>query len=160
MRNKITAAFVAGGVLILAGLATAAISAPSAASAQDDEFERDHPHPGVDILNVVLSDLVEEGVLDQEQADAVIDAVESKADQLRETREAGRTLLRGLFEDGVLTADEAEQLPEDHFLLSERFDEAWEDGELTRDELGFRRGFRRGFHHGYQFGSAVEATSL
>jgi len=160
MRNKIIAAFVAGGVLILAGMATAAVSAPSVASAQDDEYERDHPHPGFEILNDALADLVEEGVLDQDQADAVIDAVETKADELREEREAGRTLLRGLLEDGVLTADEAEQLPEDHFLFSERFDEAWEDGELTRDELGFRRGFRRGFHHGYRFGSAVEPTSL
>lgn len=60
----------------------------------------------------------------------------------------------------MLTADEAEQLPEDHFLLSERFDRAREDGELTRDELGFRRGFRRGFHYGFRFGSAGEETSL
>lgn len=46
MRTKIIAALIAGGVLILAGLATAAVSAPSAASAQEETDERTLPYRG------------------------------------------------------------------------------------------------------------------
>jgi hypothetical protein len=35
----------------------------------------------------------------------------------------------------VITEDEAAQLPEGHWLLDETFDDAWEDGELTREEI-------------------------
>jgi hypothetical protein len=54
----------------------------------------------------------------------------------------------------VITEDEADQLPPDHFLLSERFDDAWADNQLTVAEIrelmphprrdAFRRGARLG----------------
>lgn len=157
MRNKIIASLVAGGVLVAAGVATAAISFPSPASAQETTDEREAPTRGFGLLGEVLSDLVDDGVIDQGQADAIRDALENKAQDLREQRDADRALLRELLKDGVLTEEEAEQLPDDHFLLSDRFDEAWEDGQLTRDELGFGRAFRRGFHRGFHFGHQFDA---
>jgi len=170
MRNKIIASLIAGAVLVAAGFATAAISSPSAASAQETTDESEVPHRGFGLLSEVLADLVDDDVIDQDQADAIVDAVETKMSEIREEKEGDLSLLRDLLEDGVLTSQEAEQLPDDHFLLSERFDEAWEDGQLTRDELGFRRGFRRGFHRGFHFGydfadqddqdSDIEDTSL
>lgn len=160
MKPKIIASAVAAALLIAAGFATAIISAPSSAVAQEDDSEDQDVKPyglrhGAGVLDEVLSDLVDEGVLDQDQADAVLDALETKATELKEEHEANRELLEELFSDGVLTSEEAEQLPDDHFLLSERFDEAWADGELTREEIGqmhpFRRGFREGFERGFHF---------
>jgi competence protein ComGC len=153
MRNKVIASLTAGGVLIVAGFATAAIAAPSTASAQEATDKSQVAPRGFDLLGEALSDLVDEGVIDQAQADAVVEAVQDKADAFREERESAMALLRELLEDGVLTSAEADQLPDGHFLLTERFDEAWEDGQLTRDELGFGHAFRRGFHRGFHFGN-------
>ena len=131
MKNKLLAALIAGSTLVVAALVASVIS-PAVAEA--------HIGPGgdgrgVEILGEVLDELVAEGTIDQGQAEAVLTAIEAKADELREEREAMRELLQSLFEDGVMTSEEAEQLPDDHPLLSETFDEAWADGELTGEEV-------------------------
>lgn len=153
MGNKIWVAVIAGGLLVGAGFVTSAVSSPGTAVAQEtDGTEEDGPFPRIlGFLDSVLDDLVGDDVITQDQADAVAEAAEERATEIREERHAGREQIRELLEDDVITEEEASQLPEDHPLFSDRYDEAWEDGELTRDELRpfsrhhfFKRGFRLG----------------
>ncbi len=153
MRKSVFAALAAGAILVAAGFTTAAISAPSAASAQESAENDGDTEGRLGILDGVLSELVDEGVIDDNQAAAILGAVEERREEIIEEKMAERELLRELFTDGVLTRDEASQLPDDHYLLSEDFDEAWEDGELTRDEIPRHPRFKRGFRHGFRFGS-------
>jgi hypothetical protein len=157
MDNKIWAALIVGGLLVGAGLVTSVVSSPETAAAQEtaDEEDGEGPFPRImSLLGEVLDGLVSDGTIDQDQADAIVDAADAKATDLREERETQRELLEGFLDDDVITENEAAQLPDDHPLLSDRFDEAWEDGELTRDELrgfGHHPGlghFRRGSHFG------------
>lgn len=154
MGNKIWAAALAGGLLVGAGFIASAVSSPGTAIAQEETegIDEDGPFPRVlGFLGEVLDGLVGDGTITQDQADAVAAAAEERATTLREERRAERDLVRELLEDDVITEDEASQLPDDHFVFSDRYDEAWEDGELTRDELRpfsrhhfFKRGIRLG----------------
>lgn len=154
MGNKIWAAIIAGGLLVGAGFIASAVSSPGTAVAQEetDGTPEDGPFPRIlGFLGDVLDDLVGDDVITQDQADAVAQAAEERATEIREERHAEREQLRELLEDDVITQNEASQLPDDHFLFSDRYDDAWEDGELTRDELRpfsrrdfFKRGFRLG----------------
>lgn len=154
MGKRIWAAFIAGAVLVGAGFVTSMVSSAGTAIAQDetDDTDGDGPFPRImGFLGEVLDGLVGDGTITQDQADAVTEAAQEKATELREEKQADRELLRDLLEDDVITKEEAAQLPEDHFLFSDRYDEAWEDGELTRDELRpfsrhnfFKRGVRLG----------------
>ena len=156
MRYKILAAVVAGGVLVGAGLITSIVSSPAVASAQDETEAPDEERPAAQgllgILGEVLDDLVADGTLTQDQADAVAQAAEEKASLLREELSERRGFLFDIIEDGVITREEVADLPEDHWIFSDVFDGAWEDGELTRDELREAapfsrwRGFNQRFH--------------
>ena len=157
MRNKIVASIVAGGLLVGAGFVTSVVSSPSAASAQEDAGDSEDKglrHRGFEFLSGVLSDLVSEGTIEQSDADAVLAGVEDKAAEIKAEREVTRELTQELLEDDVITEDEATQLPDDHPFFNEKFDEAWEDGELTTEEIREirphhrRGGFRRGAHFG------------
>lgn len=157
MRNKVTAALLAGGLLIGAGFVTSVVSAPATADAQeaaDDGEAKGFLARGVEFLSRVLDDMVGNGDLSQEDADAVLSAVEGAAEEAQAEREAMRELLEGLLEDDVITEAEASQLPDDHPLLGDQFDEAWSDGELSREEIREvrphprRDAFRRGAHFG------------
>lgn len=158
MSNKVWAAIVAGGLLVGAGFVTSIVASPGIAIAQEETEPTEDEGPFSRIfgfLGEVLDGLVGDGTITQEQADAVLEASEDKATALREEHEANRQLLRELLDDDVITEEEAGQLPDDHPLLSERYDEAWEDGELTRDEL--RPFSRRGlFKKGFELGSLLE----
>lgn len=157
MRNKILASIVAGGLLVGAGFVTSVVSSPSIASAQEDAGDSEDKglrHRGFEFLSGVLSDLVSEGTIEQSDADAVLAGVEDKAAEIKAEREVTRELTQELLEDDVITEDEATQLPDDHPFFNEKFDEAWEDGELTTEEIREirphhrRGGFRRGAHFG------------
>ncbi len=158
MRNKIMAALVAGGLLIGAGFVTSVVSSPGTASAQEttdtEEDERGSRLWG--FLEEVLSDLVGEGTIDQGQADAIVAAAEAKADEIKAEREAARDLFQGLIEDGVLTENEAAQLPEDHWVFNEAFDEAWEDGELTTEEIRENRPHRGKLRKAARLGALLD----
>ncbi len=163
MRNKIITALVAGGLLVGAGFATSVISAPGTASAQEETTgtveERKGPfHRGFEFLSGVLDDLVGEGTISQEDAHAVLNAVEEKAAEVKAEHEAMRELIKGFLEDGVITEDEAAQLPDDHGIFNERFDEAWADGELTSEELREARPHPRrdAFKKGARFGALLD----
>lgn len=157
MRTKILAAFVAGGVLAGAGLVTAVISAPGIAQAQDDTDdvgERGAVPRILGFLGDILGDLVSDGTISQDQADAIVDATKDKVTEVRDRRMALREQLSRSLEDGVITEDEASELPDDHWIFGDAFDEAWEDGQVTVEELReaapfhghhpFRRGLRFG----------------
>ena len=108
----------------------------------------------ITVLEDVLSGLVEDGTINQEQSDAIVAAVQDRALEIRaereakrEARQALRERLRGFLEDGTLSADELAQLPEDHPLRN--LDEFLEDDQLTRDELRQLGGLDfRGHRHG------------
>lgn len=162
MRNKVMAALVAGGLLVGAGFVTSIVSAPDTASAQEDATTADEDRGffarGMDFLGEVLDELVGDDTITSDQADAILQAVETKATELKEQREALREEIQGYLEDGVLTSDEAANLPDDHWLLSDELDEAWEDGELTTEEIREARPHPRrdAFRHGARFGALLD----
>ena len=104
-------------------------------------------HRAGGVLEEVLGGLVEDGTLTQEQADAVTDGVETRHEEIRSEMQALHEQLRGFLEDGVLSADELAQLPEDHPLRN--LDTYLEDGQLTEDELAELRPIGRGHFHGH-----------
>ena len=157
MRKTIAA--IAAGVLIIGGAAVA--------SAQVDE-STDTPVREMtkgDHVADVLAELVEDGTITQSQANAITEAFEAKRaefqamrEERRAEREAARAALEEAWADDVLTLDEVEGLPFADRLTDPEgpLAEAWEDGELTkeeaqeaREEFGPRRGHgRRGFGPG------------
>jgi hypothetical protein len=164
MTNKVLAALAVGGLLVGAGFLSTVVSSPGTAAAQAEVQVTDEAGPFprmLGFLDEVLDDLVADDTITQEQADAILEASEAKATQLREEHLAQRELLRGLLDDGVITEDEASQLPDDHPLLSERFDEGWQDGELTLDEIGglHHRG-RDFFERGLDFGGLLDGGGI
>lgn len=157
MRTKIIASVAAGGLLVGAGLVTSIVSSASTAVAQEESAtveEHGFFPRGLAFLGEVLDELVADQTIDQADADAVLDAVTEKAEAIRAERESLRELTQSLLEDGVITEAEASQLPDDHPLLGDAFDDAWEDGELTTEEIRrarphpHRDAFRRGAHFG------------
>ena len=110
----------------------------------------------MDVLSEVLSDLVDDETISREQADAILAAIGTKAEELKAQREANKALIEGFLEDDVITSDELAQLPDDHPFNDPDgpFADAVSDGELTRDELREARphprhgAFRRGAHFG------------
>lgn len=160
MRNKIIASLVAGGLLVGAGFATSIVSAPDTAVAQEEtgQEERGILHRGLELLGNVLDELVSEGTIDSDQADAVLQAVEVTAAEMKAEREALRDEIMGYLEDDVLTETEAANLPEDHWLLSDVFDDAWADSELTTAEIRETRPHprRNAFKHGARFGALLD----
>jgi len=160
MRAKILTALVAGSLLVAAGLLTSVVSAPGAAQAQE-EAEGSEPRGPIPrllgFLGDVLDGLVGDGTITQEQAGAIADAAETKVEEVREQHMALRELTRDLIEDGVVTEEEASELPDDHWLLGDVFDGAWEDGELSVEEIRELKP-RRGhpFRHGMRLGALLD----
>ena len=154
--KKVLAALAASGVLVAGGFATAAISTPTTAIAQESVDEA--PTEGTDelvrpnrgaILTEVLDELVTDDVITADQAEQIAAALQAKHEELREQfgdRRRGRGFhgdfgLRGALEDGVIDLDELAELPEDHPIFDEDspFAPYLEDG-LTADELEELRG--------------------
>ena len=161
MRTKIAAAFIAGGLLVGAGLLTALITTPRTAQAQQEPDESEDRGPVsriIGFLGEVLDDLVGDGTITQDQADAIVEATENKVDELREEHRALHEQLSEFLEDGVITEEEASALPDDHWLFDEAFDEAWEDGELTPGDIRNIRPFHKAhdFGDGFRFGALLD----
>lgn len=151
--KKIFVSMAAAGVLVAGAFVASTIVDGQAIAQTIDEpaVERpDIPNPG-DILDEVLSDLVTDGTLDQGEADAVKDALETKHEEVRaridEWREdnPGRFergfkrgfAMGGVLEDGVIDASELAELPDDHPFRGPDGPAAkfLDDGELSEDEL-------------------------
>lgn len=112
---------------------------------------------GESLLDEVLAELVTQGVITQEQSDAIVAALEARAEERRAEFEAEReqmqemwSQIRTFLEDGVITADEIAQLPADNPFSN--LEGILEDGQVTLEELQSIRPFG-GFgpgrgHHG------------
>lgn len=110
-------------------------------------------HPGQDLLKEVLADLVSQDVISQAQSDAITTALQTKVDAQRAEMEAQREQMRqtaeqvrGFLEDGVITQDEINQLPEGN-PLRDAFNSIAQNGQVTQDQLqqlgpGFGFGIR------------------
>lgn len=152
--KKVLAALAASGVLVAGGFATAAVSTPATAQAQETTDEAPattddvvRPERGA-ILEEVLDELVADGVIDADQATQIAEALEAKHDELREEfgdRRGGRGFrghgdrfgLMEALEDGVIDAAELAELPEGHPLTDPDGPAAQylDDGQLTLEEL-------------------------
>jgi hypothetical protein len=132
----------AGLLLVVAATAVMAASgSQAAASVLSTAADR-----ATSVLSDVLDGLVDDGTLDQSQADAVLEAVDARIEELRAEKEALREQMSTFLEDGTLTEEELAQLPEDHPLRN--LDQFLDDGQLTEDELSQLRGpFIFGFGH-------------
>lgn len=126
-----TSALVVGGSLV--------------AVAWTDETAADNERgPIGHAVEEVLDELVADDTLTREQADAVLDALEERRDEVRAEMEETRALLDEFWSDGELTQEEIDRLPEWH-RWSE-LTEALEDGVITRDEVEDLRGRLHGGH--------------
>ncbi len=132
MRTKLVAALV--GLLLIGGAAVAyGQEATDDSSTDTGRVGGWLRHHRGDIVESVLADLVEEGVIDQSQFDSIVAALEAKRAEYQDALD----LLESFWEDGVLTAAEISQLPEPNPFTDADgpFGEALEDGELSRDEV-------------------------
>ena len=125
-----------------AGITAATSPAPSDGSGEEPVMTEGLGlvRDGVSLLDEVLSDLVSNGVITQEQSDAITQALTAKAEERRAEFEAERerlqemwTQIRGFLEDDVITSDEIAQLPADNPFTN--LQDILADGEITRDEL-------------------------
>jgi polyhydroxyalkanoate synthesis regulator phasin len=149
------------GFLLIAG-ATVAAAAPSIVSVLPSTSGTVDDAVGLRVgglLEEVLADLVNDGVINQEQSDAIVDALEAKVEERRAEAETRREEMRqaweqiqGFLEDEVITQDEINQLPEDS-PLRDAFNSIAEDGQITLEQLRELRpwgghGFGPGRGHG------------
>jgi polyhydroxyalkanoate synthesis regulator phasin len=144
------------GFLLIAG-ATVAMAAPALLSsvtgspvaadptASPTTTTVDPAHPGQDLLNQVLADLVTKGTITQAQSDAITQGIQDKISQAQADAQARRTLLESIVADGVITKDEINQLPAND-PLRVAFDSIANNGQVTLDQLrGLGPGFGPGF---------------
>ena len=182
MKNRIIAAGVAGGLLVAAAFAASVLSSPSVAVAEegDDDTGQTGLIPRtLSFLAEVLNDLVDEGTIDQGQADAILQAAQEKAAAVRADigeREDefhgsggpgfGRGFAWGfgfgsILDDGGIDEDEyddlVERLPDDHPLATVDVTNYLADGLITPDEL--RELFRQQWAPGEWRSASKEESS-
>lgn len=105
-------------------------------------------------LERVVDELVVEGTIEEEDAGAVLSAVEEEIQEFREDHPDFRTrrhLLRkgarigALLDDGGITQEEYDSLPEDSRLREIDIGDTLDDGLITPEELrSILKGHRRG----------------
>lgn len=136
------------GILLVAG--ATAVLAQTGAGATITQAAGQATGAVKALFTDVLDDLVADGTINQDQADAIVQAVQARHAELREQAQAMREQMRTFLEDGTLSAEELAQLPADHPLRN--LDSYLEDGQLTEDELRELRHVRgpgRGSGHGH-----------
>ena len=146
--RKIVASLIAGGLLVGAAFVTTAIVGGAASAEEDDTGTTPDP-PKVlaragHVLDEVLDDLVADGTLSEDQAQAVKDALAAKVRELAQdrppiTRHPFRFGLRlgALLDDGGISADELADLPDGHWLKDPDGPAApyLDDGQITIEEV-------------------------
>lgn len=140
-----TVATLAAGALILGGAAVA--TAQTDTEPVDGDAVVGVHHPGTRIESF-LSEMVDEGVISQDQADQLLAELASRAEERIARRAELRAAFEGAWNDGVLTLAEIEELGADWLLSDDGpFAEALEDGELTRAEFDAIRAELSGPRH-------------
>jgi polyhydroxyalkanoate synthesis regulator phasin len=170
---KRIAASLAAATLLVAGAFVAVAVSNTAADAQvaDDEMTTDveRPEPGA-VMTEVLDGLVADGTLTQAQADAVADAFKEKREELKDTvgemrqrHRRGHMLHRigHLLDDGVISADEIAELPDNHPFKDPDgpFAEALEDGQITQAEWDAIVAERKAAHESSTSGAGTSGTT-
>ena len=146
MSKKIMASLAAGVILIGAGVVFSIVSTPAIAVAGEDSADDGAAPRVIGFLQRVLDKLVAEGTIEEQDAEAVLSAVEDELAELREQRpELGaqprRHLLRmgarigALLDDGGISQEEYDSLPEDSRLRDIDVGDALDDGLITPEEL-------------------------
>ena len=142
MKRIVTAALAAG--ILVAGVFVATVVSGDAATAQEAEPQITETRPSRgEVLDEVLGGLVDDGVIDDSQAEAVKAALLERADEVREQqgdrleRRHRRLHIRDLLDDGVIDAEELASLPDGHPLRNPDGPAGpyLDDGQLTLDEL-------------------------
>ncbi|MFV1999367.1 MAG: hypothetical protein ACC654_03280 [Acidimicrobiia bacterium] len=146
--KKLLVSLAATGVLVAGAFVASSVTSSAADAQTTDTTATEQPQRPVRgaILDEVLGGLVSDGTINQSQADAVKGALQAKIAELRgkigdrdpAARAERRGILRGLLADGVITAEEIAELPEDHPLRTgdSKFSELLEDdGQITREEI-------------------------
>lgn len=146
MSKKIVAAVAAGAILVVAGLVFSLVTFPGIAGAQEGDSSDDPvASRALGFLERVLDELVSEGTIDQEDAEAVLAAVEEEIEGFNEEHpeweHSRRHLLRkgarigALLDDGGITQEEFDSLPEESRLRQLDLEEALADDLITPEEL-------------------------
>lgn len=142
--RRIIAALGAGSLLVGTAFTATALSG-GVAAAQETEVTAetsDGPPRRGEVLELVLDDLVTQLTITEAQADAIAEAFDAKVEELRADhpeafrRGAHRGFIRGLLEDGVISAEELASLPEDSPLTDPEGPAGpyLGDGQITEDE--------------------------
>ena len=153
----------AGAVRATAGGATPGepgTVVPAAESATPDASAGTATWPDKDtVLSDVLDELVTKGTITESQKTTILDAVTAERDARRTERQERMQQLKDILEDGQITQQELDTLPEDSRLRQlDNLDELMADGKISTDELrslgrGFGgRGFGAGGHGGHGHG--------
>ena len=104
------------------------------------------------LLEGVLSGLVEEGTLSQSQSDSVLSAVESKKLTMKAERKEIKNLINEMLEDGKITILELDSVAtidqEKIDRFKEHFSEELEDGVISEEEFkdNIKSHYRKGHH--------------
>jgi len=154
------------GVLLLVGAASVlaaasttpssepiVVAAPSASPSASPETEPLRERDDT-LLTDVLDDLVTKGTITGAQKTAITDALAAARQERIDTAKANAEQLRSFLEDGVITQEEFDQLPDDSRLR--QIAGIMDDGQITSDEVrGLVRGFGgRGGHGVRGFGGS------
>lgn len=142
-----------GAAALVLGVAAAAWAEAGSGDSAGESGDSDKEHPAGVGLGSVLAELVEDGTITQEQADAIIAAVEEKRSAARAAFQEMKGLLDSFWDDGMLTAEEIAQLPNAHQITGADgpLADALTDGQITKEEMKEIRGRipeRRGHHGG------------
>lgn len=162
MKRIVTAVLAALLMIIGASVAMAQTDDSDGSTSTTTELDDAGAWPGRvgqrgEVLQGVLDELVTEGTLTQDQADAVVDALDAKRTEFEAQRDELRAAWDEAWSDDILTEDEAAELAADAPFGDRLVDpdgplaQYWEDGQLTRDELAEAHqglGLRRGGRHG------------
>ena len=162
MRKSVAA--LTAGALIIGGAAVASAQTDDTAPTDDTPAVQLHERRG-EHISEFFADMVEDGVISQDQADQMTAELETRAEERIAEREERKAAFDAAWDDGVLTLAEIEELGADRFLAEDGpFADALADGELTQEELeeargefGGRRGHRGGGPGG--FGGPAPAES-
>lgn len=148
MLTKVVLSVATGALILIVGLVVWAVVDSDSTGSDDDLAAQEAAGPGaMRVLEDALEELVDEGRIGEEQAEAVLEAVESELDEPDERgprldrSHPGRgpfglgARLARLLDRGGISEDEYETLDAGHYLKQVDIGTALDDGLITPREL-------------------------